>query len=306
MGKRVAADRNAELIFSRYTREQCGLPPVSGGHTTRREAFRLAFILICLLVAGWLAGLGVARWRLMWLQTLPNRIQSAAPGEVPELLARGRLFAASQAGNQAAEQSMLLALLTAAESSPRRMGYYGSAGAIIDQMDFSSQSADAAFVSQLAAATIKTELEQFDQAFRLLAGADKALEQFSDTATSRARRLLLVNMQSYLLATVPPGSGRNPEKALHLAQLLITSRDQVAPGLHASDSAAFLDTLACAWHATGESGKAKLTQSLALGLADSDGLDVYIRHYDEFAAAPARRRTNPAEASRIAMGARRR
>jgi hypothetical protein len=93
-----------------------------------------------------------------------------------------------------------------------------------------------------------------------------------------------LNSRAYLLATVPEAAGRDAERALRLIQLALTSDGELPGGGPASESAAVLDTLAAAWQAAGEPARARQAQSLALGLADADGLDLYLRRYDEISA----------------------
>lgn len=305
----MAGNEPGRLIFGRYSREQCGLPPVEASSVRRGREIRLVLAAVAgVILAGWLAGDLTVRWRGQWLAYLPARIQAASRSEVPELLARGGMYAASRPRDLRFAEALVPALSMAAERAPRRMGYYGSAGAILNRLPESAgETPETRFSKALAAAGVWSELGRFSDAFAEVARAGLALDAISNALKLpsageadrngearadlpeiqrvRARRLLLANMQAYLMATAPQGAGRNPERALHLAQLMLTSRDFVALGFSPSDSAAFLDTLATAWFAAGESEKAVKTQAMALGLADSEGLEVYLRHYDEFSAA---------------------
>ncbi len=276
-----------ELIFGRYSREDCGLPPIGAARGGWRRALPRALLLLALLIgAGWLAGSATARWREAWLSALPARIARATPDEAAELLAKGGMYAAALANRPGAVRDLAVAGLVAAERSPRRLGYYGNLANLLGRLE-SDPAGDplGRFAQELAASGVYAELGRYDEAFASLERADKALLLLPDDALRRSHRLLLVNAQAYYLATAPAGKGRNPERALHLAELMITSRDELASGGHASGSAALMDTLASAWFAAGDAAQALKAQTLALGLADSEGLEVYLRHYDEFTAA---------------------
>lgn len=271
-------------IFGRYTREECGLPPESAGRSGRRRMLLRGVALVFVLVAaGWAAGTGVARWREAWLSGLPAMVQSARPGDVSGLMAKGRFYAVALADRPAAGRNLGIAAMVAAENAKRRLGLYANAAALLAASDPLAEPATD-FGAELAGAAVAAEIGEYAEAFTRLARADTLLEGEADETRKRSLRLLLVNTQAYLLATAPERSGRNPEKALHLAQLLVSSRDAAPGGGMASDSAAFMDTLACAWNAAGDAGRARATQRLALGMAEASGLDVYITHYDEFAA----------------------
>lgn len=282
--------RDDSLVFGRYSREECGLPPPEGAPARRRLVVGRAVLLFAALLSlGWLAGTAASRMRERWVAALPSRIAGAGPAESADLLAKGRVLAASLPDHALSAHSLALAAMMAAEKAPRRLGYFGSLGAMLDNApDWPDAAPDEAFMAGLAAAWVYSELGQYGKAFANLEKADAALRNAPDDAAKRARRLHLVNTQAYLLATAPESEGGNPEKALHLSQLLVSSRDEIAPGKSASASPAFLDTLASAWHAAGEAEKAVVTQTFALGLAESAELAVYLRHYDEFVRAAAR------------------
>lgn len=277
------------LLFGRYGREECGLPPVNP-RPMRAGGFImcLCLLLVALVAAGWLAGLMAARYREAWVATLPGLVNRASTAEIATLLSRGRLYATALGDNQKVRDDLAFALLIAAERSPRRMGYYGSVAQLYALPRQQGSRPEADFAAELTASGVFAELKQYDRVFAALGRADKALARYPEDEQKRAHRLLLVNAQAYYLATAPLRSGGNPEKALHLSQLLISSRDKMAGGGHASDQAAFLDTLASAWNATGDADKAVETQRLALGLADAAGLDVYIRAFDRFTRASKR------------------
>lgn len=280
----MSASGNENPIFGRYSREECGLPPEAAGEPRRRTlVVRAVILLAALAVAGWLAGTATARWREAWLSALPHMVSQAEPAEASELLSKGRIYALALADRPAAARDLAMAGLVAAESAPRRFGYYANVANIFDRVDASQTGSPLAeFAAELMASGVYGELGEYAKAFACLNRADAALKKTPDEKERRSYRLLLVNAQAYYLATAPRGEGRNPEKALHLAQLLISSKDEIPGGGHASGSAAFLDTLASAWHATGDDARAEKTQAFALGLADSAGLDVYLRHYDEY------------------------
>lgn len=271
-----------KLIFGRFGREECGLPPTNWGRTNRLAMLsRGAALLALLVLAGWLAGVLVGRWRESWVATLPSRVRAAAPEDIPALLGKGRMYAISQPGRVGLNANLAFAAMVAAEQSPRRMGYYGNAARLLGSLEREmTSSPEEMYTVSLMAAEAYGETGDYPQAFASLARANEALEKMPDSADQRRRRLLLVNAQAYYLATAPVHAGRNPERALHLAQLMMTSKDKL-PG-DESASAPFFDTLASAWHAVGDSERALAAQTFALGLAKQSGLDVYIRHYDEY------------------------
>ncbi|MCL2000460.1 MAG: hypothetical protein FWG74_03415 [Planctomycetes bacterium] len=280
----MSASEDEKLIFGRYTREECGLPPAGADRPGwQRFIPRFIGLVVVLLAAGWTGGTAAARWREDWMASLPARVARADAGERAELLARGGLYAAALPNRPRVLQNLVFAILTAAERAPRRLGYYGSLVHIFDGLVPDSGGDPAGeFGLWLVASGVYLELGEYAKAFASLERADAALERLPDAALARSHRLLLVNAQAYCLATAPEGSGRDSGRAVHLAELMITSRDELASGGNASDSAAFMDTLATAWFAAGDTENAIAAQRLALGLADSEGLVEYLKHYDDF------------------------
>ncbi len=275
---------NGPLLFGRYSREECGLPPVNPQPLRAGGFLMRVFVLVTLLVAaGWLAGAAAVRYREAWSDSLPGLVSMAEPDEMELLLARGRLYATALVDSQRVRDNLVVALTIAAEKAPRRMGYYGNIAQLAALPRGRENDPQRDFAADLTASGVFAELNRYDQVFACLARADKALERYPEGETKRSHRLLLVNAQAYYLATAPLRSGGNPEKALHLSQLLISSRDPVYGSGHASDQPAFLDTLAFAWYAAGDPEKAVETQRLALGLSPTAGLDVYVEHFDTFA-----------------------
>lgn len=279
----MASAPHEQLIFGRYTREECGLPPAgvkpwSGGLTFGRVLLLLAAVG----VLGWLAGVGAGRWRGHWLSALPSQVAAAAAADVPDLIGRGRMYAVALPGNWRMRRDLAFACLAAAEKSPRRLGYYANAASLFRGLDHDLVPDGETFGTAITASGAYAELGDYPEAFAALDNAEAGLEHIADEQLRRSFRLLLINTRAYFLAVADPEQGGDPEKALHLAQLMISSRDPLPGGGHASGSAALLDTLATAWDRTGDPARAAATQSLALGLADAQGLDVYLRHYDEF------------------------
>ncbi|MCC8190613.1 MAG: hypothetical protein LIP77_08270 [Planctomycetes bacterium] len=272
--------QDSDLFFGRYTREECGLPPVASLHPTRAMKIGRAVILLAaLVIAGWLAGVGTARWREQWLLALPAAVARAAPADVPALLRRGRLYATALPGRPLARWRLAEALVVAAREAPRRLGYLANARLLMAGFDTAQlPSPEAVWEAEVMAAWVQAELGDYPAAFAAIERAEQALEGFSDAATAAAARWLLVNTQAYLLATAPEGEGRDPRRALALAELLVTSRDQVF-GRYGSASAAFLDTLAMACHASGERERAVTVQRLALGLAEPEALAEILENY---------------------------
>lgn len=271
------------LLFNRYSREECGLPPQGADFARERLPWR-ATVLMLLLTAlmAWLGGTAMSRHRQSWLASLPAQI-AASPEQAKPLLARGKIYATAQGDNALARRDLAYAATLAAERSPSRLGYFANADILLRHVDRDRlPNARERFATELAASNALAELGRNREALDALQRAGAALYAMPE-AEQAAYRLLFVNSQAYLLATIPEEEGGDPETALELARLMISSRDPLPNGRFASDSAAFMDTLAAAYHAAGQARQALDTQTLALGLAESHGLDIYLRHYDEFA-----------------------
>lgn len=279
-------DVGEKLIFGRYTREECGLPPTNnrGDSTRLRFLVHGVLLLAALIAVGWAAGKMTAGWREVWVSSLPAQVRAAEPAEVSDLLARGRMYAVALPHRPRLRRDLALAAMTAAERSPRRLGLYGNARNLFDGMDASSfGSAAEEFGSELTAAGLYAELGDFAKAFACLERGDIALDGIGDESVQATFRLHLVNAQAYFLAVAPEAQGGDARRSLELAQLMISSRDRLLGGGYASDSAACMDTMASALHANGETEKALATQKYALGLAASDELYDLLRNYDKFA-----------------------
>lgn len=270
-------DSGSELIFGRYTRRECGLPPVRRG--SGRGVLLLAWVALLAALAGIgaVAGRYAARLRAADAAQLPARI-AADPSEAPRLLAISRLWAVSQPHNPDLRISAALGLAVQAEREPRRLGSWGTIASICRSLPADAEPGPSA---RLLFAGVFAELGEWGAAFAQLAGAEAQVEQLPDGPDRRSMQLLLLNTRAWLLATAPAGQGGNPEGALHIAQLAVTSRDKLPGGGYASGEAAFVDTLAAAWFAVGQQDKALQTQKLALGLAAGD-LSAYIENFDRF------------------------
>lgn len=279
--------RDDRLIFGRYTREECGLPPRGReGWRSGVTPARVALVLLATAAAAWLGGVATARWREHWIGSLPGQVSRADPGDVPALLERGRMYAEALPGNRRMRRDLAVAVTAAAERLPGRLGYYATAAGLFRALAPAPSGGGRAgglerFYTELTAANVFAEVKDYPAAFAALDRAEAALEGVPE-ADARSHRLLLVNAQAYFLAIADESLGGNPVKALELARRLVSSRDLLPDGRHASASAAVLDTMATAWHRVGDGEEAVRAQSLALGLADDLGLDVYLRHYDEF------------------------
>lgn len=278
-------DSGDNLIFGRFTREECGLPPTQNTGSSRRFIAARSFMLLAVLIlAGWVAGVMTARWREMWVADLPAMVAGAAPEAIPGIMARGRMYATALPERPRMRRNLAIAALVASEGAPRRLGYYANARNLF--LGLPEEYADSPaerFATELTAAGLHADLGDYDRAFAGLDRAEQALSALTDEGQRSSWRLNLINARAYFLAVAPDGQGRDPALALELAKLMMSSRDELPGGGHASDSAAFLDTFAAAWHAAGDAVRARATQTFALGLAETRGLDVYIRHYDEFA-----------------------
>ncbi|MDR3077872.1 MAG: hypothetical protein LBV15_03805, partial [Planctomycetota bacterium] len=227
-----------------------------------------------------------AREREAWQESLPARAFLEPTESLPELLARGRAYALALPDRPGLAASLALALSLAAERTPRRAGYFGNAANLLASLDPDRLGGpERIFATELAASGVYAEVGDFAKAFASLDRAAAALERVPDSEWRRPRQLLLFNSRAYFLATAPEPEDRQPDQALRLARLVLTSGDRLPDGAAATGSAAILDTMASAWMAAGEAARARRTQALALALAESVGLEIYLRHYDEFAAA---------------------
>lgn len=279
--------RNA-LLFGRYTREDCGLPPVANPALARwKTVLWAAGFLAALVVSGWLAGSMTARWRGARLAALPGEVAAAkSQREKNTVIARGRILATALRDDPEALLHLAEACLVAAQDAPRQIGYYANVASLLDGVgDRLSFAPYLAFRAESAYSIALGELGRDREALQSLNRADQALTKMPENALQRALRLSMVNHEAYILATSPIRQIRNPEKALHLAQIMVTSRDILVSGEFASASPAFVDTLASAWFAAGDAKKALEAQTLALGLAKPGDLAIYIKHYDRYASA---------------------
>ncbi|MCC8165274.1 MAG: hypothetical protein LIQ31_03770 [Planctomycetes bacterium] len=283
----MPVENEKTLIFGRYSREDCGLPPV--GADIWRERFglwKIVALAAAIAVMGWFAGGVSARYREARLRVLPAELYRADADRIPALLAEGKMLATALPHNRRMRRDLAYGLAIAGDRAPDRLGYYGSAASILDHVDPDSFfPGEERFASLVTTAGFYEETGDFEAAFARLEAAEQALRDIPDDATRNSYRLLLANARAYFLAIAPRNRGGDPEQALKLALLMITSRDQLPGGGYASDSAAFLDTLATARHANGDFAGAVQAQRMALGLAEQSNLSVYINHYDEFAAA---------------------
>ena len=279
----MSGNQGDKLIFGRYTREECGLPPAGSrlGEPTLTP-LRVVLLVLALAVGGWLGGKAMARWRALWLLGLPSQVAFAPAGERSGLLFKGKVYAAALPGQPGTRRSLALAALVAAERSPRRLGYYANAANLLRDAGDGQEHPALRFAVEITAAGVFSELGDHIGAFEALDRAGAALEEMPDGADERGNRLLLINARAYFLACADRSEGGDPGKALELAQLMTASRDPLPGGRYASGEAAFLDTLAMARFVNGDHSGAVAAQALALGLADSQSLDVYVRHYDEF------------------------
>lgn len=280
------ADSSGDIpIFGRYSREECGLPPGpwDGGEPRPRPA-RVVLLVLALAAAAWMGGGVSARVREMQVAELAARVLAAEPEQRSALLRRGKLYVAALPSRGGMRRNLAAAAYLAAGAAPRRLGYYGNAVNLLAGAEGGrGDNPEWTILTEMLAASLYSEVGKYPEAFAAIERANKVLAAMPDDETSRGHRLNLVNAQAYFLASAGKERGGDPDRALRLAELMITSRDRLPDGRHASSSAPHLDTLATARFAAGDAAGAKAAQTLALGLAASEDLDVYIRHYDEFA-----------------------
>ena len=276
-------EHGEKLIFGRYTREECGLPPPERRPGRSAMAIRVLTLILFLAAAGWLGGAATARLREAWLVVLPSRVAGATPGEASALLAKGRMYVQALPGRPRMRQNLGLAASIAAGRASRPLGYYANAAELFRSAGGSVPGRpEQVFMTELVAAGVYAELESYGEALAAAERAGDALKEVADAEVRRSYHLHLANAFAYFLACAGAEAGGDPEKALGLAELAVSSRDALPDGTYPSGDAAILDTLATARFAAGDPDRALEAQSLALGLADSQSLDVYLRHYDAF------------------------
>lgn len=302
----MAKTPDEPLLFGRFSREECGLPPAGPDPFGERLGMlRPVVLLIALAALGWLAGRVMANNREVWVASLPAMLVGESPEKQSELMTRGKMFATALPDDPSMRRNLAIAAMTAADLSPRRAGYYGNARELL-----ANRSAEAvqgeppieAFFTWLTMAGLYEEAQDYQTAFTALDRAEKALSLVQDEALLRSCRLHLVNTQAWLLACAPREEGGDPVRSLELANLMITSRDTLLGGRHPSGAAELLDTLAMARFKNGLTQEAVSAQSLALGLADSRGLEVYLRNFDTFRASAATADSSAAGSGAIAPG----
>jgi hypothetical protein len=278
------------MLFGRYTREECGLPQKNadtfGGGMGAGKTLAL---LVLLAAAAWTGGRLHANHRELWVRQLPSLI--AQTGDNAELrsglLRRGAMFAAALPERTRVRRDLAFAVLTAAEYAPRRLGYIGNALTLLEGAEAPADEAPLETLArEMALSGLHEEAGEYGKAFAALDRAEKALSGLASGAdgekSERAFRLLLVNAQAYYLAMAEKGEGGDDARALELSRLAVSSRDELPGGGFASESAAFVDTLATARFENSLVDEAVLAQRLALGLADSRGLEIYLKHFDKF------------------------
>ncbi len=275
-----------EKLFDRYSREECGLPPEGADLFGDRLGAGRTIVLLALLAgAAWMLGLLHAGWRGDWLRALPSRVAAAAGDEAAQaaLMRRGALLAAALPDNARARRDLAFAAATAAEDAPRRLGYIGNALALLENMRLPDDETPLETVArEMTLSGLHEETGGYAASIAAIGRAEEALSAVPDEAARRSFRLLLVNAQAYCLALAGKEEGGDAKRALELARLAVSSRDELPAGGFASASAAFVDTLATARSVNGLAKEAAIAQRLALGLAPSRGLEIYLRHFDAF------------------------
>lgn len=271
-------------LFGRYTREECGLPPKNADlFGDRFGAGKTIIIIVLLAGASVLAGRMYAGYRELWVRSLPALVaQAGDDGELrSNLLRRGAMFAAALPERPRVRRDLAFAAMTAAEYAPRRQGFIGNALALLEDAAPAEDEAPLETVArEMALSGLHEEAGDYGSAFAALDRAEKALSGVDDEQTKRSFKLLLVNAQAYCLATA--GKKGGAARALKLAELAVSSRDELPGGGFASGSAAFVDTLATARFENNLAEEALEAQRLALGLAPGRGLEIYLKHFDRF------------------------
>ncbi|MDR3211693.1 MAG: hypothetical protein LBU79_07240 [Planctomycetota bacterium] len=272
------------LIFGRYRRDDLGLPPRPHPLFKRvKQGLVLILLLVLLLGVGWFAGVAEARRHSRELESLSQRLLVAPPASRREILLRGRAALAADPGNPAAVVGLAEACLGVSSQAPRQRGYFANIARLLEGMPAGVASGSLlSFRRYILLAAVEEELGRHVAALAALSRAGHVMEGIPEGSVRRTLQLLLVNQQAYTLAVAPVGAGGDPGRALELARALLSSRDPLPDGSYASDSPAFVDTLAAAWFAAGYYPQARNTETLALGLANSDELAIYLEHYDTY------------------------
>lgn len=275
-----------ESMLDLYPREEWGLPPVVTSSPVWRMVLIVGGSLAAVIIVGWVVGSIAERWQEYRLAEIPARIYFAdSPEEVRDLLVRAEELA--QSGRPVARLGLAQACMTAADRLPWRAGLYGYCRDLLENLALTTGGDPwIEFNVNMVYSGVMNELGGEEQALAALNAASSALSRLPDSQRKvRSELLHLANNRVYLLVSASNKKVRDPGQALETIKLVISSRDELAPGHWPSGSAAFVDTLAMAWYASGDDNRAKKTQMAALGLANPGDHSVYLKHYDLFSSA---------------------
>lgn len=238
-------------------------------------------------LAGWALGSIHKRSRLDAFQTVVvEALNEYDAARLREALAEAQELRASIVKTPEVRLMMANLYSHAAELLPRRRLYYEEAFA---EVRATKRLLPAKGVSlPLQKEIARLEANCFLETERYLeskAAIDRWEALLPDTLPPSSERLLLMNARAYLYAIADTPRVRDPLAALELAKSVIKSPTPFADGSYPSSNAPILDTLAEAYFAAGHPADALRVQTRALALASRHTLDIYLTHYDKYAAA---------------------
>jgi len=269
-------------------REALGLPPrpLRASSAPLLVAAALA-VLVLAGLAGWLAGTFRHSYRLRAFCEAAFALQrEQRPGRVQEALTALEAERMPLVLDPLARWAMSLAYVKAAQIFPNARPYVQQAREEIQAAGELLGPATAARIAwqiEDTRAQVLMELGRDQDARQAFRALEQILSESPDQVDPHAR-LTYDNNLAYLLASSQDPQVRDPETALRLAKKVVSSTlvlDAESTRLP-SQEPAYLDTLAEAYHASGDSRQAIFIQRRALAGADTAGLDVYLRHFDAY------------------------
>ncbi len=266
-------------------RQALGLPEQPLGRKRRRPLLWAALgVVLFATAAGWFAGnLRLAYRRSRFQQTAAELETAFTPEEVHGVLARLEEQRPALVEDPASRITMAAAYLQAAQMLPHQQPFLRQAA---DELAAAAGTTDDHLPADVQHSLLQLEtwvfpeLERDAEALAALGRLERLLEEHG----ARIPRSLWIqhdNNLAYLLARSRDPAVGDPARALALAKGVIASTTPVE-GRLPTDVAAYLDTLAEAYCASGNPAQALLIQRSALALAEGEGLAVYLEHYDTY------------------------
>ncbi len=264
-----------------------GLPPGPIGSAGRLSL--LVGALAVLLVAGfggWLAGSLRLAGRMRAMSVLFVELQDAhIVGGVRDCLDRMARNRAGLGREPAGRLLMAMGYAAAAEYFPAKEPYLRQAMVELDVCGNALEKNENPGLRLMYAdlrSQVLMELGRDREALRELRFVEDRLRENAGMLNG-PELLQHKNNLAYLLASSRDAAVRDPEKALRLAKEVVGSTVILPDGRRPSRVAAYLDTLAEAYFASGNAAQALVVQRTALCLAHSHGLHEYLRHFDKYA-----------------------